>query len=75
MKISEKFEKIKIPEKIRNNLKIRKNLKYPKISEKFEKNRKNLKKLNKSNDFFEDLKSVHSIWEWTTRWDANKNQK
>ena len=30
------------------------------------KNPKNLKKTNKPMDFFEDLKSVHPIWEWTT---------
>ena len=46
-----------------------KNLKNSEKSEKSKKFRKNLnnpKNLKKSKYFFEDLKSVHPIWEWTT---------
>ena len=60
-------KKIRKIQKIRKKIqKIRKIRKKSKKSEKSEKIRKIQKKSEKSKDFFEDLKSVHPIWEWRT---------
>ena len=54
---SPKFEK---PEKIQKISKIQKNSKNPKNPKKSQKSQKNKKK---TKDFFENLKSLHPLWE------------
>jgi hypothetical protein len=48
------------------NLKIFLRIQMCKNQKKSEKSEKSKKKSKKSKDFFEDLKSEHPIWEWTT---------